>query len=147
LDAIQIRRLLNRGKLATDQTGSLSIKISPLISGTPDEYGMNFDAVRAQEAALQEWYDQLSHYTKFDGNINVDIFPPAIDTHQSNVSWLRTTYTSLMAVYMWPAVDIVLSASALRYMASGSKLLDNRMSPQIFQICTGYYPSHVLLMI
>ena len=128
---------------------------------------MNFDAVRAQEAALQEWYDQLSHYTKFDGNINVDIFPPAIDTHQSNVSWLRTTYTSLMAVYMWPAVDIVLSeipehvslpeqyqmavrrycASALRYMASGSKLLDNRMSPQIFQICTGYYPSHVLLMI
>ena len=138
-----------------------------LISGTPDEYGMNFDVVLTLEAALQDWYERLSPYTKFDRNINVNIFPPAIDTHRLNVSWLWTTYTSMLAVFMWPAIDIALteipehislpvryqvavrkySVSALQFMASASKLLDNRMSPQVFQICMAYYPFTCPLMI
>jgi len=160
LATIGIRRLLNRGKFVTDAKGLPSIEIMRLISGTSDKYGMNFDVVCTLELALQEWYNRLSPYTKFDANINVFTFPPAIDAHPSNMSWLRIAYTSMLAVVMWPAVDITLTeipehvslpdryqkavrkycTSAVQLMASANKLLNNCMSPQVFQICMAYYP-------
>ena len=73
MERIRYRLLLNKGKLGTDVKGSPSIKITWLISGAPDEHGMNFHLILTEEVAMQDWYERLSHYPKFNENINVNM--------------------------------------------------------------------------
>jgi hypothetical protein len=117
---------------------------------------MNFGLVKWVKEGLEDWHKARK---PFDANIDVDVFParfPDDNTYiPENVAWLRCTYSSIPACYLWHAVRIVLTQdeiqhpipreyqeavrdfclSALRYIASAIKLLSWGRSPQVFGQC------------
>lgn len=121
---------------------------------------MNFSLVGDMESELQKWYDLRTYFTRFDGDININVFPPVIQEVPGNVAWLRCTYSSIPAVYLWHAVEIALTTftgdeplppkyqeavtrycqSGLRMTASARRVLNDHFSPQVFQMCISYYP-------
>jgi hypothetical protein len=105
---------------------------------------------------LEAWHKVRK---SFDANIDVEVFPARfLDDNTNiagNVAWLRCTYSSIPAAYLWHSVRNILTRgeiqhpipreyqeavrefclSALRYIASAIKLLSWGRSPQVFGQC------------
>jgi hypothetical protein len=128
-----------------------SLSVDLVLNLSPDQYGLNWGLIKSVQEGLTEWHTTRN----FDANIDVYQFPAKFASDiPDNVGWLRCTYSSIPACYLWHAVKLVLTykippkeyddvvrdfcLSTLRYIASAIKLLGKRRSPQVFGQCMAY---------